>query len=149
MSSIESNVIDLLPTDKPYLKTLMRFLGYSLTCTLGWVPRPLGTILRGVLYRPALGYMEGFPFIHGTGVELLGSDQIGISNGVRLMRDVCINALGFNSKVMVRANARIARGVDISVTPMVIVRLKLVNLSILMPTLRFMGQEILKLATGA
>ncbi len=117
MSSIDSNVTELPFANSSHLRTCMRFLGYGLTSVLGWVPRPLGTILRGVFYRPALGFMEGFPFIHGTGVELLGSDQIGIGNGVRLMRDVCINALGLNSKVVVRANARIARGVDISVTP--------------------------------
>ena len=64
----------------------------SLLMTLiGEIRRPLGPMLRRLLYPTILGRTGKSLYIQ-TGVELLGASCIEIGNNVKLLRDVRLNA---------------------------------------------------------
>jgi acetyltransferase-like isoleucine patch superfamily enzyme len=88
----------------------------SLLMTLiGEIRRPLGPMLRRLLYPTILGRTGKSLYIQ-TGVELLGASCIEIGNNVKLLRDVRLNACAQNSKISLGDLVCLDRGVDINVT---------------------------------
>lgn len=78
----------------------------------GGIPLSIGNNLRRLVYRSILAGLGSSVNI-GTGVEFVKANGIDIGNGVKLYRDVRIRSLGINSKIYLRDNVILDRGVDI------------------------------------
>jgi len=84
------------------------------TTLVGWVPRPLGTVLRRLLYRPLFARV-GHSLYTQTGVEFIGANCIEIGNQVKILRDVRLNVSLPNSKISLGSQICLDRGVDINI----------------------------------
>jgi len=82
------------------------------TTLVGWIPRPLGTVLRRLMYRTILARV-GKSLYMQTGIELMGANYIEIGDHVKILRDVRINAFAPNSKIYLGDRVCLDRGVDI------------------------------------
>jgi len=83
------------------------------TTLVGWIPRPLGTVLRRLMYRTILARMGKSLYIQ-TGVELINASCIEIGDHVKILRDVRLNAFAPNSKICLGNRVCLDRGVDIN-----------------------------------
>jgi acetyltransferase-like isoleucine patch superfamily enzyme len=83
--------------------------------SIGWIPRPIGTLLRKQLYRPLFQSFGNSVYIQ-TGAEFLKAGAIQIGNDVRILRDVRLNANAPNSAIRLADGVSLDRGVDINVT---------------------------------
>jgi acetyltransferase-like isoleucine patch superfamily enzyme len=82
---------------------------------MGWVPRPLGVLLRRLSYRPIFARMGRGVYIH-TGVEFLGGCSIEVGDDVKILRDVFFDMRAPNSLLRIGNKVCIDRGVDIKAT---------------------------------
>lgn len=73
-----------------------RLVELSLTPLLGWIPRPLGTLLRQHAYRPIFARMGRSVYIQ-AGVEILGGKSIEIEDEVKILRYSILNLNDCNS----------------------------------------------------
>jgi acetyltransferase-like isoleucine patch superfamily enzyme len=92
----------------------LRELG--LIALVGWLPQPVGTLLRRYLYRFILKGCGRAISIHGTGVEFVGGNNIELEDGVKIMRDVRVNAFAQGSHIHLKSGVYLYRDVDVSVT---------------------------------
>jgi acetyltransferase-like isoleucine patch superfamily enzyme len=91
-----------------------RAIEQNIVNLLGWIPRPLGTLLRSYIYRPLFGYMGNSVYIQ-AGLEVLGANLIELGDHVKILRDVRLNVHYANSRLRLGRNVNLDRGVDISV----------------------------------
>jgi acetyltransferase-like isoleucine patch superfamily enzyme len=91
-----------------------RAIEQSVVNLLGWIPRPLGTLLRSYAYRPLFGYMGKSVYIQ-AGLEVLGANLIELDEEVSILRDVRLNVHYSNSRLRLGRCVNLDRGVDISV----------------------------------
>jgi len=80
---------------------------------VGWIPRPLGTLLRRLLYRTIFARI-GQSLHMQTGIELMGASYIEIGSHVKVLRDVRLNAFAPSSKIRLADRVCLDRGVDIN-----------------------------------
>jgi acetyltransferase-like isoleucine patch superfamily enzyme len=78
----------------------------------GWIPRPLGTFLRGYIYRLIVASMGRSVQIH-VGVEFLKANSIAFGDEVKILRDVHINMKPAENSLHIGNGVCIDRGVDI------------------------------------
>lgn len=86
------------------------------TNLLEWIPRPIGTTLRGLIYRTIFASMGSATHIQ-KGVEFLGANQIEIGSQVKILRNVHLDARNQNSKIRLGNLVCLEQGVCISVVP--------------------------------
>jgi acetyltransferase-like isoleucine patch superfamily enzyme len=113
MSVQEKLNIDHLSPTSPTV--LSRIIELNITNLLGWIPHPLGIIVRRLAYRLIFARMGRGVYIQ-TGVEFLGSCLIEIGDDVKILRDTCFNMRASNSLLRIGNNVCIDRGVDIRAT---------------------------------
>jgi acetyltransferase-like isoleucine patch superfamily enzyme len=89
-----------------------RLVELCLTHLLGWIPRPLGTLLRKYAYRPIFSRMGRSVYIQ-AGVEILGGKSIEIEDEVRILRYSILNFNNRNSYLHLGRKVSLDRGVDI------------------------------------
>ncbi len=89
-----------------------RIVELSLINLIGWIPDPLGTLLRQFAYRLILAPMGRRVSLH-TGVELLGASSIEIGDDVKILRDVRLEIRASNSCISIGNGTCLDRGVDI------------------------------------
>ncbi|GAB1538119.1 hypothetical protein NUACC21_07770 [Scytonema sp. NUACC21] len=82
---------------------------------VGWIPRPLGTLLRRLTYRPMFARMGQGVYI-ATGVDLLGANSMEIGDEVKILRDARLEIRHLNCLLRVGNKVCIDRGVDIRAT---------------------------------
>jgi acetyltransferase-like isoleucine patch superfamily enzyme len=82
----------------------------------GWMPQPVGTLVRRILYWAILAKLGKSVNIHGTGVDFVGANCIELNDSVRIMRDTRLNAFAQNSRIQLGEGVYLYRDVDISVT---------------------------------
>lgn len=87
---------------------------HIITSLIGGIPRPLGTLMRQVFYQTIFASMGKNVYIQ-AGSEFLGADAIEIGDGVKIMRDVRLNAKSANSFINLGKKVCLDRGVDINV----------------------------------
>jgi acetyltransferase-like isoleucine patch superfamily enzyme len=80
--------------------------------SIGWIPRPFGTMLRRYIYRLILGRTGRGLYIQ-TGVDFLSAISIYLGNEVRILRDVTINMLPRENSIKLGNGVCLDRGVDI------------------------------------
>lgn len=81
---------------------------------VGWVPRPLGIVLRRWLYCFLFGHMGRSVYIQ-TGAEFLNAQAMELGDGVKILRDVRLNANAPGSRLRFHKNVVLDRGVDINI----------------------------------
>jgi acetyltransferase-like isoleucine patch superfamily enzyme len=89
-----------------------RIIEITIINFFGWIPRPLGTLLRGYMYRSIVASMGRSVHIH-AGVEFLKANSIVFGDEVKILRDVCINMKPANNSLQIGNGVCIDRGVDI------------------------------------
>lgn len=101
-------------SQKPqFVSKLLRAKEILIFALLGWIPQPLGSVLRRLVYRTIFARM-GTALYTQTGVELLGANSIEIGDHVKILRDVRLNALAPNSKICLGDRVCLDRGVDVN-----------------------------------
>jgi len=100
------------PTQSKVLTPQSRVIEHSIFSLLGWVPRPLGTLLRSYAYRPLFGHLGKSVYIQ-EGVEVLGANLVHIGDKVKILRDVRMNIHFNNSSLHLGQEVSLDRGVDI------------------------------------
>ncbi|NJM71229.1 MAG: acyltransferase [Scytonema sp. RU_4_4] len=113
MTVQEALNINQLPPTSPTV--LSRIIELTIINLLGWIPRPLGVVLRRLGYRFILARMGQGVYMQ-TGVEFLGGCSIEIGDDTRIMRDVRFDMKAPNSLLRIGKNVCIDRGVDIKAT---------------------------------
>ncbi|MBD1896758.1 acyltransferase [Coleofasciculus sp. FACHB-129] len=105
------------PLSQKYLEPSRwsRMNEFLLITLIGGIRRPLGTMLRRLLYPTILGRVGKALYIQ-SGVELLNAPAIEVGDNVKILRDVRLNANGKNSKISLGDLVCLDRGVDINVT---------------------------------
>ena len=117
MSLVMNNEKSQFPSPEPNsLTRLSRVKEAVLTLLLGQIRRPVGTIMRKLLYPKMFGWLGKSVYIQ-TGCEFIGASCIEIGNNVKILRDVRLNACEENSKIRIGSNVCLDRGVDINVVP--------------------------------
>jgi acetyltransferase-like isoleucine patch superfamily enzyme len=89
-----------------------RIIELTIINFFGWIPRPLGTLLRGYIYRSIVASMGKSVQIH-AGVEFLKANSIAFGDEVKILRDVRINMKPANNSLHIGNEVCIDRGVDI------------------------------------
>ncbi|HEY9699132.1 MAG TPA: acyltransferase [Trichocoleus sp.] len=89
-----------------------RAIEQTLINLLGWIPRPLGPLLRGQIYRPIFAHLGKSVYIQ-SGVEVLGANLIAIGDETKILRDVVLNIHNMNSQLHIGREVCLDRGVDI------------------------------------
>lgn len=85
----------------------------ELIITLGaWIPSSLGITLRRILYPFVFAQLGNKVTIHPN-VELEGSDQIRMGNGVKVRRGAMIRRIGEKSRIQIDDNVSLDSGVNI------------------------------------
>lgn len=79
-----------------------------------WIPFPLGSFLRGLMYRTILGKLGGGGTIE-TGVELVGAYRMKMGKKVFLSRDVRLRTIGRGDFLYIGNGVSFDRGVDVKV----------------------------------
>ncbi len=92
-----------------------RVIELSITNLIGWIPRPLGVLLRRLVYRLMLARVGRRVYIQ-TGVEFLGGCLVEIGDDVKIMRDTSFDMRAPNSLLRIGNRTCIDRGVDIRAT---------------------------------
>ncbi len=80
----------------------------------GGIPRPIGTMLRKLIY-PYIFHSVGENLYIQKEVELLGADSIEVGDNVKILRDVRLNAKYANSRLRLGNNVCLEKGVDIHI----------------------------------
>jgi acetyltransferase-like isoleucine patch superfamily enzyme len=81
---------------------------------MSWVPLTIGRVLRRLTYRTILAKLGQSVAIQ-PGVEFVCAKQIEIGNEVKLERDVRLRVFGLGSKLLIRNQVHLDRGVDIKI----------------------------------
>uniref|UniRef100_A0A0C1NFB1 Transferase n=1 Tax=Tolypothrix bouteillei VB521301 TaxID=1479485 RepID=A0A0C1NFB1_9CYAN len=102
-----------LPSTSP--TALSRVLELTLTNLIGWIPRPLGILLRRLAYRSILARVGRKIYIQ-MGVEFLGASSVEIGDDVKIMRDARFDMRAPNSLLRLGNKVCIDRGVDVKAT---------------------------------
>ncbi|MUG96891.1 acyltransferase [Scytonema sp. UIC 10036] len=105
--------INQLPSTSP--TALSRIKELAITNLIGWIPRPLGVLLRRLAYRFILARVGRRLYIQ-MGVEFLGGSSVEIGDDVKIMRDVRFDMIAPNSLLCIGNKVCIDRGVDIKAT---------------------------------
>jgi acetyltransferase-like isoleucine patch superfamily enzyme len=100
--------------DSSVLSPIMRTRAIEMTIfsCFGWVPRPLGALLRRYIYRSIVASMGQSVQIH-AGVELLKANSIEFGDKVTILRDVRIDMKPAKNLLHIGNGVCIDRGVDI------------------------------------
>lgn len=93
----------------------LRVFEQSFTNLLGWIPHPLGSLLRSRAYRFIFAHLGKSVYIQ-SGIEVLGANLISIGDEVRILRDVVLNIRSKNSQLHLGRGVCLDRGVDIRTT---------------------------------
>ncbi len=109
LESTEQSLV--FATSSPY----QRQIEMLLLNLLGNIPRPLGVILRRLLYPSIFAHVGKNVYIQ-RGCEFLGADSIELGDNVRLLRDIRINFKSVNSRLRLGHQVAFDRGVDITVS---------------------------------
>jgi acetyltransferase-like isoleucine patch superfamily enzyme/putative methionine-R-sulfoxide reductase with GAF domain len=86
-----------------------------LTSLVGWIPRPFGVLIRKYIYRLIFA-RQGKALAVQEGVDIVGAEAIEIGNKVTIKRDVCLNVYAAKSKISLKDEVLLNRGVDIKTT---------------------------------
>ena len=86
-----------------------------ITSVAGWIPRPLGVLIRRYLYRLIFS-RQGKALSVQEGVDLIGAKSIEIGDRVTIKRDVGLNGHVPKSKISLKDEVLLNRGVDIKTT---------------------------------
>ncbi len=105
--------INQLPSTSPTV--LSRIIELAVTNLIGWIPRPLGVLLRRLVYRLILARVGRRIYIQ-MGVEFLGGCLVEIGDDVKIMRDARFDMRAPNSLLRIGNKVCIDRGVDIRAT---------------------------------
>ena len=100
---------------KPYTHpptTLSRILELIAFNFMGWIPHPLGTQLRKLIY-PLLFAHLGDKFSMHQGVEFLGTSAMEIGSRVQILRNTRLEIRDFNSFICLGNEVCLDCGVDI------------------------------------
>lgn len=108
--------IDISCAKPPSSLHWLRAKEVVLITLVGGMPRPVGTLVRRLLYRFIFARL-GHSLYTQRGVEFLGASCIEIGDRVRILRDVRLNANGYNNKIRIGSLVCLDRGVDINVVP--------------------------------
>lgn len=92
-----------------------RTVELTIISLMGWIPRPLGVLLRRLCYRTIFARIGRGVHIH-TGVEFLGGCSIKVGDDVKILRDALFDIRGANSLLRIGNKVCIDRGVDIRAT---------------------------------
>ena len=102
------------PLQPKSLAPQSRAIEQSLVNLVGWIPSPIGPLLRSQAYRPIFAHVGKSVYIQ-TGVEILGANLIELEDEVRILRDVTLNVHYPNSWLRLGRGVCLDRGVDIRV----------------------------------
>lgn len=95
--------------------TLSRIIELNMTNLVGWIPRPLGILLRRLAYSLILSRVGKRLYIQ-VGVEFLGACLVEIGDDVKILRDARFDMRAPNSLLRIGNQVCIDRGVDIRAT---------------------------------
>jgi acetyltransferase-like isoleucine patch superfamily enzyme len=93
----------------------LRIIELIVTNLVGWIPRPLGVLLRRLAYRFIVARVGRGVYIQ-TGVEFLGASSVEIGDDVKIIRDVRFDMRAPNSLLSIGNDVCVDRGVDIRAT---------------------------------
>jgi acetyltransferase-like isoleucine patch superfamily enzyme len=80
---------------------------------IGWLPSPLGILLRRQIYSIIFACMGKATYFQ-TGIEVLGASAIELGNEVKILRDVRLNFKSPGSRLRLGNKVCLDRGVDIN-----------------------------------
>jgi acetyltransferase-like isoleucine patch superfamily enzyme len=86
-----------------------------ITSVAGWIPRPLGVVIRRYLYRLIFS-RQGKALCVQEGVDIVGAKSIEVGDRVTIKRDVGLNGHVPQSKICLKDEVLLNRGVDIKTT---------------------------------
>ncbi len=104
-----------LPETKPRPKWA-RLGEYLITYSLGWIPRPVGVILRRYLYKPIFATWGSSAYIQ-AGVEFLGAHAIHLGEGVRIFKYTRLNATPGGASIWIGNHVVLERGIELNTVP--------------------------------
>lgn len=107
--------LDINQTAPTSPTTLSRIIELNVINLVGWIPRPLGVLLRRLTYPLILAHVGKKVYIQ-TGVEFLGGGLVEIGDGVKILRDARFDMMAPNSLLRIGNKVCIDRGVDIRAT---------------------------------
>lgn len=100
---------------KPYTRpptTKSRILELLAFNLVGWIPHPVGNLLRKLIYPSTLARVGEKVSIF-QGVELLGAGAMEFGNNVKILRDTRLEIRDINSFIYLGNRVCLDRGVDI------------------------------------
>lgn len=113
MTIEELNSYQELPSQTPTVWS--RTVELTIINFIGWIPRPLGTLLRRLAYRSIFARIGRRVYIQ-AGVELLGASSIEIGDDLKIFRDARLEIRHANSLLSIGSRVCLDRGVDIRAT---------------------------------